>query len=72
MSLNCGQQRTDFSPLHVTYEQGNPWWNDVDKNIIIHQNSLAILPAESSGNKQEERAKGMSLVLRIFFVYTYK
>jgi hypothetical protein len=31
------------------------------KPLIIHQSSLAILPAESSGSKQEEQVKGMMI-----------
>jgi hypothetical protein len=34
-----------------------------EKNWFIHQNSLAILPAESSGRKQEEWVKGVRFCL---------
>jgi hypothetical protein len=40
---------------------------------FVHQSSLAILPAESSGSKQEERAKGiMNSALWSIFVHTCK
>jgi hypothetical protein len=42
-------------------------------SCLVHQSSLAILPAESYGNKQQERAKGMiNMALRSIFVHTCK
>jgi hypothetical protein len=40
----------------MIYENGEQRWNDMDRGIV-HQSSLAILPKESSGSKQEERVK---------------
>jgi hypothetical protein len=59
---------------HVIYKEGEPWWNDIDRENawFVHQISLAILPAESSASKWEERAKGMmNLALRSIFVVTW-
>jgi hypothetical protein len=58
----------------VIYEHGEPWW------WYVHQGSLANLPAESSGSKQEEWAKGMSIwpckvflfILQVIFLHTVK
>jgi hypothetical protein len=43
----------------VIYEHGEPWRNDIDRenSCYVHQSSLAILTAESSGSKQEEQGK---------------
>jgi hypothetical protein len=41
-----------------------------EENSFVHHSSLAILPAGSSGSKQEEWAKRMSLALRSIFVHT--
>jgi hypothetical protein len=44
-----------------------------ENSWYVHQSSLAILPAESSGSKQEEWAKGMmNLALQSIFVHTFK
>jgi hypothetical protein len=51
----------------VIYEYGEPWWND-DVNRRKLLTHLATLPAETSGSKQDEWAKGMKSIS----VHTYK
>jgi hypothetical protein len=56
----------------VIYEHEELWWNNIDRenSWFVHRSSLAILPAESSSNKQEERGKEtMNLTLRSFFLF---
>jgi hypothetical protein len=42
-----------------------------EKLQICHQSSLAILPAEASGSKQEERANGMMEVFHAKYFCSY-
>jgi hypothetical protein len=44
-----------------------------ENSLFVHQSSLAILPAESSDSKQDEREKRlMNLALGSIFVHTCK
>jgi hypothetical protein len=50
--------------LHVLYEHGEPWWNDIDKGKFVHQSSLAILPTESVAKQEELAKEKMNFALR--------
>jgi hypothetical protein len=44
----------------MMYEHGQTWWiMSTENSWLVHQSSLAILPAEPSGSKQDKRAKIM-------------
>jgi hypothetical protein len=53
----------------VIYEHGEPWWNDVNRgnSWLVHPSSLAILPAKSSGRKQNWAKRIMNFALWSFF-----
>jgi hypothetical protein len=55
----------------VIYEHGELWWDDIDgeSSWLIHQSSLAILPAEFSSIKSRENYE---FSLRSIFVHTSK
>jgi hypothetical protein len=62
----------------VRYEDGEPWWNDICRGILlIVQQSFCQSYQQSSGSKQEERAKEMMnlasrSIFLIFASYFYK
>jgi hypothetical protein len=60
-SLNCGYQRvySSFPDDVWTWETMVKWCRQTKTSWFFHQSSLVILPAESSGSKQEEQEKGM-------------
>jgi len=80
------EQRPPTSLLfvpQVIHGLGEPWCNGMltEKNSsLLHQSSLAILPAESSGSKQEEWVKGMRIwpcqvflfILASYFLHAVK
>jgi hypothetical protein len=73
-SLNCGHQRTySSSPRWYMSVGSHGGMMSTAENWFVYQSSLAILPAESSGTKQEKRAKGMmNLAFRRIFYGTCK
>jgi hypothetical protein len=62
-SLNCGHQRTycSFPRWHMSTENHGGILVLTEENWFVHWSFLAVLPAESFGSKQEERAKGMRI-----------
>jgi hypothetical protein len=50
----------------VIYKHGETWWIDIDRKIssFIHHSYLAFLPVQSSGIKQDERAKKINVALQ--------
>jgi hypothetical protein len=62
ISLNCGHQRAYCSsPGDIWAWRTMVEWSTEENSWFVHQSSLAILPAESCGNKQEEWAKRMRI-----------
>jgi hypothetical protein len=60
-SLNCGHQRAYcLSPRwYMSMDNHDGMMMSTEENWFVHQSFLAILPAESSGSKQEVWAKRM-------------
>jgi hypothetical protein len=71
-SLNCGHQRAYSSSPRWYMSMGNygGMISREENSWFVHQSSLAILPADTSGSKQGDRAKEiMNLALRSIFVH---
>jgi hypothetical protein len=60
-SLNCGQQRAYCSTprWYTSMENSGGMMSTEDNSWLVHQNSLAVLLAESSSSKQEEQFTGL-------------
>jgi hypothetical protein len=57
----------------MSMELHDGMYSTEETSLSVHQSSLAVLPTESSGSKQQERVKGMmNFALLNIFVHTCK
>jgi hypothetical protein len=61
MGWDYGLQRANYSPPSwYSWITVVKWWTE-ENSWLVHQSSLAILPAETYGSRKEEWAKGMRI-----------